>query len=122
MTAAVQALFAFVLSLGMFCQTTLALRTGPTGGGASCVRKCCGTHCDRCPPKCQSLGCCDRGQAPIPASRLANPFSEDWMTPAPTLALPSIAITALPNVEGSVFSLVPVAGVPLYLRNCAYLI
>ena len=45
-----------------------------------------------------------------------------WMTAAPAPTLLSAAIALLPHAQGGVFPPIRAAGVPLYQRNCAYLL
>ena len=122
MNPLIKAWFAFVLSWGMLCQTTLGLWGERDDAGRDGVRRCCGVNCHRCPPKSQGPGCCDRGHAPVPAPGLPNPSNNDWLMAALTPALPSAAITVLSRAERGVFPPVHPADVPFYQRNCAYLI
>ena len=122
MTTAVKALFAFVLSLALLCQATLASRGEGARSGTSAVRKCCGVNCHACPLKCPSLGCCERGHAPLPASNLPDASNDDRMMAASTTAPPSAVLAFIPRVEGHRFPSVPAVSVPLYQRNCAYLL
>ena len=122
MTTAAKALFAFVLSLALLWQATLASRSEGARLGTSATCKCCGANGHTCPLKCQSLGCCERGHAPLPATNLPSASNDDRMMAASTMALPSAVLVFIPRVEGHRFPSVPAVSVPLYQRNCAYLL
>ena len=122
MTTAIKALFAFALGMAILCQATLASRIGRLGEGTPGIRKCCVVYGHGCPLKCRSLACCDPGNSPVSVPGLANASTDDCMMAAPAPTLLSVAVAILPNARGSVFSPVPAVGVPLYRRNCAYLL
>ena len=122
MTIAAKALFAFVLSLALLGQSTLASRSEGARSGRSASGKCCGGNGHACPLKCQSLGCCERSHAPIAPTALPNASNNDWMVATGMIALPSAVLAFIPHVDGRRYASVPAVGVPLYQRNCAYLL
>lgn len=122
MTTAAKALFAFVLSLALLCQSPLASRSEGARSAISASGKCCGGNGRACPLKCQSLGCCERSHAPIAPTALPNASHIDWMVASGMMALPSPVLAFIPHVEGRRYASVPTVGVPLYQRNCAYLL
>lgn len=122
MTTALKALYTFFLILGMLGQTTLASGSERAVEGTSGASKCCGVNGRDCPLKCRSLGCCRQGHAPVSVPNLPNPDANDWMTAAPAPSLPPVSIALLPHAPVFRLPPVPADGVPLYQRNCAYLL
>jgi hypothetical protein len=115
-------LLAILMGVVTCWQGVLAFPSGLAAPTAPCVRKCC-----RCAnAKCGAPGCCSKSsdnRAPfLPAS--SAPISpNDWQAPAMTAAAsPALLSTSAAGSRTTASPSAPVTAVPLFQRDCCYLI
>jgi hypothetical protein len=110
------------MALALVCSLMLAwmpaIPAAPASGAARPTRSCC---CD-----CRAMACCAAQPAPETPPVSAAPATSLVQTQLPTLASSAVTwllpVTATPAPPLSPASLLSLAGVPLFERDCARLI